>query len=225
MHKLIRICLLIVATWVAMACGNQEESQYLPIFDDSAGVARGDNDKEEPEEDTEEPEEGIQQLSELIKNGGNEMDLIAGEIPYWNEDEGENWTQRSSNPAPFEMDHYFYAGDGAYAILSQTIDVSDIAEEIDNGDKEFQFYAYLRVYNQTNPDSSKVIVQYKNDMGDILDSFESFESTAVDKWERVEDIRHAVPDTRSIKIMLIANRNNGNNNDGYFDMVSLKTLK
>ena len=159
----------------------------------------------------------------LITNPGNDLALVGGEIPGWTEVVGTNWTRRTSNPSPQAGTAYFFAGGGAAAELSQTIDVSALAAAIDAGLQRFDFRGYVRSFNQVNPDSSRIIVEYQNGVGGVLEAFDTGPIINTSSWQLVTDSRFAPAATRSIEVRLISVRNAGFNNDGYFDSLSLTT--
>jgi hypothetical protein len=159
----------------------------------------------------------------LITNGSNEDSLVGGEIPGWAEVSGNNWTQRSASPAPYEGNFYFFAGIAASAELAQIIDVSSFSAGIDAGIQEFSFEAYVTSFIQTPADSTQLILEFLDASNALLDSFDSGAIIDTTGWQQVTDVRLAPIDTRSINVRLIATRQNGSNNDGYFDAVSLTT--
>lgn len=157
----------------------------------------------------------------LITNPGNESPLIAGEIPGWTEVIGSNWTQRSTDPSPFEGSFYFFAGAGAFAELAQLVDVSAMTAQIDLGAQVFDFAGRVRSWHQTPADSARIIVEYRNLAGGVLGSFDSGEIINAAAWQLVSDSRLAPSGTRQINVRLLSTRYNGTNNDGYFDALSL----
>jgi hypothetical protein len=162
-------------------------------------------------------------VANLIVNPGNEDPLVGGEIPGWTEVIGSNWTQRSSNPAPFEGSNYFFAGVSALGELSQSIDVSAYSAGIDSGLQNFSFEGYVRSFNQSPTDTTQIIVEFLDISSAVLDSFDSGQFSNTSSWDLVADSRFAPALTRSINIRLISDRNSGSNNDGYFDALSLTT--
>ncbi len=162
-------------------------------------------------------------VANLIINSGNEDPLVGGEIPGWTEVIGNNWTQRSSNPAPFEGNNYFFAGVGALGELAQSIDVSAYSAGIDSGLQNFSFEGYVRSFNQNPVDTTQIIVEFLDISSVALDSFDSGQMSNTSSWDLVSDSRFAPVLTRSINIRLISDRNDGSNNDGYFDALSLTT--
>ncbi len=160
---------------------------------------------------------------ELITNPGNDLPLVGGEIQGWTEVIGSNWTRRTGNPDPQAGDAYFFAGAVAFAELSQTIDVSAFGSNIDAGIQRFDFSGYVRSFQQSNPDSSQIILEFEDSAGNVLEFFNSGQIINTTAWQLVADSRFAPVNTRQIEVRLIARRNSGSNNDGYFDSLSLTT--
>ena len=167
------------------------------------------------------PEQEDQISQNLIQNPSCEDDLVDGEIPYWTEAVGISWTQRTANPDPYEGIAYFFAGAEANAELSQIVDVSNLAAAIDSGTQQFTFKSYVRSYNQSPADSSKIILEYLDDTQAKMQEFDSGEIKNITSWQLVSDSRFAPMGTRWIRIRLISIRNLGTNNDGYYDALSL----
>lgn len=159
----------------------------------------------------------------LITNGSNDDPLVGGEIQGWTEVVGTNWTQRSSNPVAHDGPSYFFAGAGASAVLSQTIDLSTFASGIDAGLQQFAFSGWIRSFNQVPTDSSRIVLSWLAADASTLDSFDSGQLTNRTAWQQVTDLRLAPALSRSLRVDLIATRNNGSNNDGYFDALVLET--
>ena len=160
---------------------------------------------------------------ELITNPGNDLPLAGGEISGWTEAVGTDWQKRTSNPPPQAGDAYFFAGTGALAELSQTIDVSAFSASIDAGNQQFDFSGYVRSFVQSGPDASQIILEFEDSAGTVLEAFDSSQITNTTAWQLVSDSRIAPANTRAIEVRLISTRNSGSNNDGYFDSLSLTT--
>jgi len=163
-------------------------------------------------------------FANLIVNPGNDLALVGGEIDGWTEVIGNNWARRSSNPVPQAGDAYFFAGAGAAAELAQTVDVSSLASMISTGTQEFAFSGYVRSFPQSPLDTSRIVLEYLDGAGTILDAFDSGALADSTQWLLVEDTRLAPTTTESIRVRLIADRNAGTNNDGYFDSLSLMAV-
>lgn len=160
----------------------------------------------------------------LILNPGCEDSLINGEIPYWSEVIGTGWTQRANgNPPTHEGDYMFFAGAINFAELQQDVDVSSLASTIDSSQGVFCFEGFVRAYNQSPPDQSRIILEYFNQFKTTkLDSFDSGNYSTASEWVRIADTTQAPVGTRFIRIRLISTRRAGTNNDGYYDALSLE---
>ena len=157
----------------------------------------------------------------LIKNPDCELPLVNGKIPFWNEIIGSQWSFHSSNPDPKNGKNYFYAGDEVEAELGQTISLNDYSCSIDQNNQSFQFAGYTRVYSQSPPDQSQVIIEMLSSNNNLLQTFDLGIYSPTDEWKLLSKLVKAPPSTRKIKIRLISHRKNGLNNDGYFDNLSL----
>ncbi|MBL7077296.1 MAG: hypothetical protein ISS31_07480 [Kiritimatiellae bacterium] len=162
----------------------------------------------------------------LITNGGNDLALVGGEIPGWDEIVGTTWTQRLANPAPQSGSHYFFAGAGANHELAQTVDVSAYASDIDSGVQFFDFSGYVSGWSAPG-DTSQIILEFEDASGVVLDSWDSGAIyNAYDEiptWLQLTHSQFAPTGTRQVQVRLIAARNAGSNNDGYFDSIQLYT--
>lgn len=163
--------------------------------------------------------------SNLLRNSGNEEPLVAGKIPGWTEVVGTNWTKRSSDPSPFEGGAYFFAGAEAHAELRQDVDVSSYETTIAAGTQQFVFEGYVRSWNQSPADTSRIIIEYRDKANTrVLTSFDSGEIVNTSSWQLVSDTRAALIETAWIRVRLISTRTAGGNNDGYYDALSLRAL-
>jgi len=162
----------------------------------------------------------------LILNPGCEDSLINGEIPHWVEVVGTSWTQRiNANPPTYEGDYMFFPGAVASAELQQDVDVSNMAQSIDSNYIVFNFEGYVRAYNQSPPDLSRIILEYLDSLKTAkLDSFDSGNYSNTSEWVQITDTTLAPAGTRFIRIRLISTRRAGSNNDGYYDGLSLESL-
>lgn len=160
----------------------------------------------------------------LLDNPSADAPLIDGEIPDWTEVSGGRWTQRTHSPAPYEGPAYFFPGAAAEAELRQDVDVGAFAARIDQGDQAFELLGVVRSYNQSPPDSSRIVLEYRDAEGAVLETFDSGARASRRDWRVVGDLRAAPPGTRTIRVRLIAERHAGSNNDGYFDALVLRPL-
>jgi PEP-CTERM motif len=161
----------------------------------------------------------------LIVNPSNELPLVGGEIPGWTEFIGGNWTQRSSDPAPFDGSYYFFAGDGADATLRQTVSLAPFAAQLAAKQIGFLFTGYIRSFDQSPPDSATINVRLLDGGGTPLVTYTTGALTSTANWQRVAiNIPFNfsfISAARNVQIDLVSTRNNGSNNDGYFDALSL----
>ncbi len=161
----------------------------------------------------------------LVANPSNELPLVGGEIPGWTEVVGSNWTQRSSDPAPFDGSFYFFAGDGANATLRQTVSLAPFAAQLAAKQVGFLFTGYVRSFDQSPPDSATINVRLLDGGGTPLVTYTTGALTSTADWQRVVinipfDFS-LISSARNVQIDLVSTRNNGANNDGYFDALSL----
>ena len=160
----------------------------------------------------------------LLQNPGNDESLSDGNIPHWREVTGTQWTQRSSDPTPFSGVAYFFAGVAPVAELQQDVNVSGLAAAIDGGGQLFTFSGYVRSWPQTPSDSSQVVIEYRDAANEaVLATSDTGSFSQIARWQLVTNTTAAPPGTRFIRVRLISTRNNGDNNDGYFDALSLST--
>jgi hypothetical protein len=166
-------------------------------------------------------------LTELLLNGGCEDALVGGEIPQWTEVIGTTWTRGTvtGTGIPTQAgEGYFRPGNGANHELAQDVDVSALALEIDTGVHQFIFTGYVRSFNQTPADTSRIVIEYRDASETVLSSFDSGGIANKTAWQLVADTRNAPVGTRTIRVRLVSKRYNGTSNDGYYDSLSLKTL-
>lgn len=154
----------------------------------------------------------------LIENGNAEI------TPFtengWTQISG-NWQQRTVSPLPQNGEAYFFAGANSSAELFQEVDVSNNSVNIDAGNQTYTFTCYLHSWAQSPADEGRVIVNYNDSTGEILDTYDTGINTTTEQWVLFTDARLAPVGTRTIKITLLSVRNNGSNNDGYIDNIEL----
>lgn len=160
----------------------------------------------------------------LITNPGNEVALVAGEIPGWQEVQGNSWTQRGTAPEAFEGSFYFFAGANAQAVLRQSVDVGAFGPDIDAGRVQFDFTGRVRSFLQNPPDSATISLRFLDGASGELQTFSSGATSNTGAWQLVSTSVLAPMHTRSVEINLTAIRNAGSNNDGYFDDLHLSAV-
>jgi len=161
------------------------------------------------------------QAQNLILNPGCDDTLVAGEIPCWTEITGNNWTQRSENPAPFAGESYFYPGIASAAELGQVIDISADSVSVDGGSKIYYFTGYVRAYAQSPTDESNIYILFRSVSDTLISDFIFGPYTQTSEWLRIDSALSAPPGSRKIDIRLHSERYNGSNNDGYYDELYL----
>ncbi|WP_373514674.1 LytR/AlgR family response regulator transcription factor [Persicitalea sp.] len=161
----------------------------------------------------------------LIKNPDCELPLIAGKISFWTEALGTNWTTRSDDPTAQSGSNYFFAGEGVEAELSQTIQLDDYKCSIDPENQRFNFTGYTRSWNQKPTDESQIIIEMLNANDAVLQSDDLGTFNTISNWNFVSKSIQSPALTKKIKIRLLSHRKNGDNNDGYFDSLSLVAEK
>ena len=163
---------------------------------------------------------------ELLINPGAEEPPGGPGIPGWTATAGGDWNPRGAPPEPFEGEAYFFAGVSGTAELIQDVDVSAYAARIADGDQRFVFDGRVRSRDEASPDAARVVVEYRDASNtELLDSFDSGELVSPLDWLAVTDERVAPNGTGWIRVRLIATRNGGTDNDGYFDGLSLRSLR
>ncbi|KAA3606483.1 MAG: T9SS C-terminal target domain-containing protein [Calditrichaeota bacterium] len=158
----------------------------------------------------------------LVQNPGCEEELVGDEIPSWTEASGTKWTQRSTNPSPFEGSFYFYAGSqSGTAELQQDVNVSEYSNSIDNGNATFNWSSYAAT--KQGIDDAKIILEYRDVTNTtVLDTYDSgFYSGQT--WTEFSDSRIAPVGTRFIRIRMISDRDLGPQNNGNHDNLNLFT--
>jgi uncharacterized repeat protein (TIGR01451 family) len=136
------------------------------------------------------------------------------------------WQQRTADPSPAEGIAYFSPGIGLFAELFQDVPVAAWARQIDAGGQSFAFGGWVRTRNESPSDVARIVVEYR-DAFDLfaLGTFDSGEIASPLAWRRVEDVRPAPRGTRFIRVRLLANRFAGSGDDGYFDGLSLSSVR
>lgn len=164
---------------------------------------------------------------ELIRNWSCEEALINSNIPAWDEVVGTVWTRRNTTPpGPVEGSYYFFAGKVANAELKQDVDVSPYRYNIDRGRQYFDFSGYVRSYDQTPTDNSRIVVEYLNGEKMLISTgFDTGNCNNTAQWDRKSHTGLAPVGTRYVRIRLISTRQSSSgNNDGYYDCLSLKPI-
>lgn len=121
---------------------------------------------------------------------------------------------------------YFYAGSDTPqpTEIQQEVDVSDYIDDIDSGCATISFSSQVRSWEHFDVafnDESQVILEYLDDTGAILQTFDSGVSIDSSDWVEITNSVQGVPGVRSVRIRLISSTVTPPSNDGYHDSVSL----
>jgi RHS repeat-associated protein len=170
------------------------------------------------------PDQIAEISANLVVNGSNEAALVNGEIPAWTEVTGATWTQATAGSNGFPSAQagatYFYAGAAVTAELSQDVDVRAYP-----ANAPFDFRAWLRSGSESPADTSQIILDYRNAANTQTIARLTFEANSDSSaWQQVTDLRTLPASTGYVRIRLIATRNSGTTNDGYFDAISLRAV-
>lgn len=118
--------------------------------------------------------------------------------------------------------YYLYAGSEVGPLeCSQDVDVSGYAADIDASAATFTFGGRIQTYNQSPSDNARIIVEYRNGVGTVLDSYDTGYSSTSGVWTTISDTRPAPVGTRTVRVRILSRKNNGLSNDAYYDDFSL----
>ena len=146
----------------------------------------------------------------LIENGGAEILPVTDNgwtsvIGQW------EWTIRNVNGvSPQEGHKYFKStANGIAAELYQDVDVTAYSATIDAGHQYFYFSAYQQSFRANGvKDDAQVIVEYRNQSGDVLATYDTGLSQVLDEWALFEDTRLAPVGTKTIRVRILEINNN-----------------
>ncbi len=166
--------------------------------------------------------------SNLIFNGSAEVPGYDSVPKGWQNIDG-NWTSAKLDSAndivtPAQSgNHFFFGHTGAVCILQQDVDVSKYAKKIDEKKQKFILSGFERTLDQGNLSDQGMLKEACLDASKKIMLFSDSTDTVMSKtkWQPIADTFPAPPLTRFIRIQLIAFRHVGNDNDGYFDNISL----
>ncbi|MEM8963154.1 MAG: CARDB domain-containing protein, partial [Acidobacteriota bacterium] len=154
----------------------------------------------------------------LLVNAGAEADVDG----WTGSDNG--WQPRFADPVPILGGAYFsYRGAAASATLSQDVDLSAYASQIDGGAQEFAFEGFLRSAG-ADPDGIAVTVQYLDAADVELDRFTSAQISDALAWQAVRDARVVPIGTRGARVTIEATRLGVDDVQAYADALVLRSL-
>jgi hypothetical protein len=148
----------------------------------------------------------------LLLNGGGETETTLG----WTVTSG-NFTPQSQSPQPWMGKGYFAAQpDSSSSSMFQDLDISVYATAIDAGLFSLRAGAFIMV--GLDGDEARFKVEYCSAEGEVLDSFDSGSVWNI-AWQEHFD-RRAVPvGTRTVRVIVEANRKHGNLTEVFFDNI------
>ena len=162
----------------------------------------------------------------LIINGSAETFDTTTLVPQnWDIVSG-NWISKNDSGltvAAYDSIHVFYEGNSPMGILQQDVNVGGYSAIIDASSQNFLFATWVQSRAETVPvDQAAVIVQCMDTTKThVLSSWHSDTTGSVGTWTELSKSISAPPGTRYIRVQLIAIRNQGPDNDAYFDYVNL----
>ena len=153
-------------------------------------------------------------------------DAAGGPPPGWIEVEGDAWQRRFTDPDPASGAAYFSPGTAPLAELEQDVDVSAYAARIAAGDQQFAFEGRVHTRDEVPLDVARIVVEYRDVTGTVvLEAYDSGEITSPFGWHQLADVRAAPAGTGWIRVRLLATAFTAGDNDGYFDALSLRSLR
>lgn len=179
----------------------------------------------------------------LISNPGAELINAAGALTSWNPENGSTWVRANETTKlintfvrVFPKAHealYFFAAKTATnsneAVLSQLANVTADAATIDSG-----FQSYLlrtRVYLPANfqslkSDTGSIRITYNDNGNQPISNVELPFTNITQSWQPVAAFLQPPVGTRSIKVSLVAKKNNPGTNylDVIFDQIELRAV-
>jgi hypothetical protein len=162
------------------------------------------------------PDQAVLMERNLLRNPGADEPLQDGKIPGWTEVSGA-WSPRTEGggyPPSYDGRAYFWAGTSPAGELVQDV---DLGTALFSGET-FRFRGRVRSYPDAVPDTARIVVEYGDQANaSVLARFDSGETRSTTGWTEVRDERPLPEGTRFVRVRLVATRNRGPSNDGYFD--------
>ena len=161
-----------------------------------------------------EDEEGCASTN-LLQNPRAEEAAEDESVPGWQSTGAGVWRLDFAAPPSFDGLSYFAATAGAAAELRQDVTLVPFASLADAGTLELVFEGFV-----WSSGASRVVVEYRDAAGQVLDSYDSGVVAAGEGWQSRVDRRFAPPGTRSARVRLLAT---GAGKAG-FDRLALRSL-
>ncbi len=169
--------------------------------------------------------------SNLIINGSAEMPNYDSVPKSWINIQG-NWVSAEGDSIHHDYahaqdsSHYFFGGYGLVCVLQQDADVSKYAKEIDEKKQKFILSGFEQTLDQGKLSDQGMLKIECLDASKNKTLYSDSTDTLMSKtkWQAVADTFSAPTNTRFIRVQLVAFRNVGSDNDGYFDNISLVAM-
>lgn len=163
---------------------------------------------------------------ELVRNGGCEDELNTARNPAWLVTQGVWQRHAEAEVPPHEGTHYFWATKSPVGELIQDIDVTEFAKRIDGGQVTFEFSGYVRSIAQSPAfDTARILIEFLDvKKKKTLAEFDSNEIASVREWQKVGHSQVGIKGIRWVRIRLQSKRNSGEQNNSYYDSISLHLL-
>jgi hypothetical protein len=134
---------------------------------------------------------------------------------------------RTTNPAAFQGNAYFFAGTDPAGVAEQTIDLLAAGfdtQQLDSMDFVIAFGGRIRTYEQTPLDWGEVRLTFLDALGAEIGVTSVLAANTVDRWELAGD-RVSIPvGTRSLRYRFFAGRESGAENNSYLDHAQVFVL-
>jgi len=182
----------------------------------------------------------------IIKNGDAEKGPavpingnVTRQLPeHWTDVEGKMWISKYGEGAGRELaeadvrgkgENYFWGGKNSNSTIEQMADVSPIQQEIDAGKVSYELSGLLGGY-RSQSDRAKLVADFLDAGNDVIQSTQIDFVTNEDRNNVTRMMRKVssgtVPiNTRTIRFRLITLIEEGANNDGYADELSMVLRK
>ncbi|NRB42354.1 MAG: thrombospondin type 3 repeat-containing protein [Pseudomonadales bacterium] len=160
--------------------------------------------------------------NELLENASGDISPLTQN--GWVNARG-NWYVGSAELAPIHGTGFFHPGavlnSGAGSDLYQEVDVTAYAAAINRGEQAFKFSGYLASYS--SDDTASITVEYRSDTA-VLTTYSTGTVKSTRVWHFRSNTKVAPEGTTRIRVFLHSVRWKGNDNDGYYDHLSLKAV-
>jgi len=201
-----RMRVLLLAATLCIGCRSETGQVRVPATEDSGSPAGS-------SPDTGTAASPLPACDRVVNPGAE-----AGDISGWVVEEGEWAVKSGSDPVPHEGQYQFFAGQSPSSVAHQDIDISEWRRTIDAGTLSAHLEVQFRDW--AGDDAGYLGLVALDASGQELASV--FEGPFLDEDWRRHRAHLALPaGTSVVRVRLGSVRNQGSDNDGYFDGVSL----